>query len=58
MDNVRYELIRDWETPFTTFFKGHCNYAEIWAKIFGISEIEFYEHLIEGTFKNWLKVEV
>ena len=53
--NEYYELQRDWETPFTKFFKGHINNSETWAKLFGISQIEFYEYLEKGTFKNWLK---
>ena len=50
-----FELLRDWETPFTTFYKGHCNNVETWSKLFGISEIEFYKELTMGTFKYWLK---
>ena len=57
MKEKRLELLRDWETPFTKFYKGHCNYANVWADIFGISEIEFHEHWGEGAFKNWLKIE-
>ena len=41
--NEYYELQRDWETPFTKFLKGHINTSETWAKIFGISQIEFYD---------------
>lgn len=58
MGTIRYELIRDWETPFTKFYKGHCNTPEVWAQIFGVTEIEFHEQLINGTFRDWLKIEI
>ncbi len=50
----RFELTRDWETPFTKFYKGHHNNAETWAKIFGISETEFWSALANGAFRDWL----
>ena len=52
---LRFELIRDWETPLTKFYKGHFNTAGVWANVFGISEIEFYQYLADGRFRDWLK---
>ena len=51
----RFELIREWETPFTKFHKGHQNDADTWADIFGVSSLEFWQHLTIGNFENWLK---
>ena len=53
-----YELLRDWETPFTKFHTGHRNDVRTWSRIMGISTIEFYEHLEKGTFKDWLKRDI
>ena len=53
--NDIFELKRDFHTPLTYFHKGHRNYAATWARLFGVSEIEFYEHLEDGDFKSWIK---
>jgi hypothetical protein len=53
--NRVYELKRNWETPFTTFYAGHRNTGSTWAKLFGITEDEFLSHLLRGTFADWLE---
>ncbi len=53
---ANFELIRDFETPLTTFHSGHQYDAKGWSKIFGISETVFYEYLMSGAFQHWLKV--
>lgn len=50
-----YELIKDWDTPITKFYKGHMNTPEVWAKIMGIDVKEFYESLENGSYVNWFK---
>lgn len=55
LNNIQFELKRDWETPFTTYEKGHKETPSAWAKNFGISENLFWQFLVNGRFKGWLK---
>lgn len=53
---IMYELVRDWETPITKFYKGHMNTSEVWAKVMGIEHHEFHEYLESGYFEKWFKI--
>lgn len=55
---INLELVREWQTPVTKFFKGHCNTPHGWAKNLGLSLKEFMEYYNTGKFVNWFKLNL
>ena len=56
--NIALELVRDWETPRTKFYKGHCNTPHTWAKLLNMTLDEFMEYYNSGDFTKWFKLNL